>query len=72
MERLIDSMLDRIFEGLSLKLNIFLGLILTVVGIIMFCSYKKQPSKGKKIVGGICLGIGCIGVFSGIIQFLLG
>lgn len=71
MERFIDHMLDRIFAGLNLPLiNIIVGLLLIVVGVIVICFSSKPLSKGKKTAGWICIAIGCFGILSGITHLL--
>lgn len=70
MENFIDKMLENIFGGFNLQLNIIVGVVLIAVGIIVFGLSRKQSSKGKKKAGWVCIGIGCLGVLSGIVQLL--
>lgn len=71
MERFLDDMLESIFGGYNLQINVIVGILLIAVGIILFCISKNQSSKGKKTAGWICIGIGCLGILSGVIQFVL-
>lgn len=70
MEKFIDNMLEGIFGGVNLQLNIIIGVLLIAVGIIVFGLSRKQASKGKRTVGWVCIGIGCLGILSGIIQMI--
>lgn len=70
MENFIDNLLENIFGGFNLQINIIVGVLLIVVGIIVFRLSRKQSTKGKKTAGWVCIGIGCIGVLSGIVQLL--
>ena len=70
MENFIDNLLESIFGGFNLQINIIVGVLLIAVGIIMFVLSRKQSSKGKRTAGWICIGIGCLGVISGVTQLL--
>ena len=70
MENFIDNLLESIFGDFNLQINIIVGVLLIAVGIIMFVLSRKQSSKGKRTAGWICIGIGCLGVLSGVIQLL--
>ena len=70
MESFIDNMLESIFGGFNLQINIIVGVLLIAVGIIMFVLSRKQSSKGKRTAGWVCIGIGCLGFLSGVIQLL--
>lgn len=70
MENFIDNMLESIFGGFNLQINIIVGVLLIAVGIIVFGLSRNQPSKGKRTAGWVCIGIGCLGVLSGVIQLL--
>lgn len=70
MERFIDNMLESIFGGINVELNIILGVVLMMVGVIVFGFSRKQLSKGKKAATWICIGVGFLGVLSGIIQLI--
>lgn len=70
MEKFIDAMLESIFGSFYLQLNVIVGVLFIALGAIMLLLSKKRPSMGKKAGGFICLAIGCLGVFSGVIQML--
>lgn len=70
MENSIDNMLESIFGGVNLQLNIIIGVVLMVVAVILFGISRKKTSKGKKICGWVCIGLGCFGVLSGVIQLI--
>jgi len=70
MENFIDNMLESIFGGFNLQINIIVGVLLIAVGIIVLGFSRKQAPKGKKTAGWVCIGIGCLGILSGIIQLL--
>jgi hypothetical protein len=71
MENFIDSILDNIFGTFNLQINIIVGTLLIIAGIIVLGFSGKQSSKGRKTAGWVCFGIGCLGVLSGAIQLLL-
>ncbi|WP_312637299.1 hypothetical protein [Oscillibacter sp.] len=71
MERFIDNILESIFGGFNLQLNIIVSLLLLMIGIIILFFLRKQAFKGKKIAGWICIVIGCLGALSGAIQLIL-
>lgn len=71
MERFFDNLLESTFGGFNSQMlfaNIIMGALLIVVGLFLL---KKQSSKGKKTVGWICIGMGCIGILSGAVQLLI-
>lgn len=72
MEKSLDRLLEQIFGGFDLQLNLIGGLLLLVIGILVLVFSKKQSSKGKGTVGWICMGVGGLGVVSSVIQLLFG
>lgn len=70
MEDFIDNMLERILGGFSLQINIIVGVVLLIAGAVGLIVLKKRSSKGKKTAAWVCIGIGCLGVMSGIIQMI--
>jgi hypothetical protein len=70
MENFIDNLLESVFGGLNFQINLFTGVLLIGIGIILLVLSKKQPSKVKITVGWICIGIGCLGALSGFVQSL--
>jgi len=46
-----------------------MGILLVVVGIIIFAATTTM-TKGKGIATWVCIGIGCIGIVSGIVQMV--
>jgi amino acid permease len=72
MENAIDHLLENIFGGIGSQINIMFGILLLAVGIIMLAvAVKKQSSKGKRIAALVCIGIGGIGVLSGLARMML-
>lgn len=70
MERFIDNMLENIFGGVYMQINIIVGVVLIAVGIIIFGLSRKQSSKGKRTAGWVCIGFGCLCFLSGVIQII--
>lgn len=67
MEIVIDRFLDKIFNHTEiLWFNIFLGVLLIVVGGFFFI--KQSSTKGKKTAGLFSLVIGCLTILSSVIQ----
>jgi hypothetical protein len=64
-------MLENIFGGFNLQLNTIVGVLLIITGIVVLSLSKKQSAERKRTAGWICVGIGCLGALSGIIQLLL-
>ncbi len=71
MEKFVDKMLEDIFAGFNLQLNIVVGALLIITGIVVLIFSKKCSSKIKKTTGWICIGMGCLGALSGIVQLTL-
>ncbi len=71
MEKAIDNMLENIFGGFNLQLNIIIGALLIIAGIAVLSLSKRPLSGGKIAVGWVCIGIGCLGILSGIAQLML-
>ena len=71
METFIDNMLENIFGGFNLQINIIVGVVLIIAGAVGLIALKGQSSKGKRTVAWVCIGIGCLGIMSGVIQMLL-
>lgn len=70
MEKFIDTMLENIFGGMTSQLfyiNIIVGIILVIVGIFLLI---RKPTKVKRVVGWICIGIGILGALTRILLFL--
>jgi hypothetical protein len=67
MKKNIDSLLEYIFGRYGAKISLVTGIILIVSGIVIFVT---TMSKGKRIAAWVCIGIGGIGVLSGIIQMI--
>jgi hypothetical protein len=71
MENFIDNMLESIFGGFNLQINVIVGVVLLIAGAVGLIALKKQSSKGKRTVAWVSIGIGCLGIMSGVIQMLL-
>jgi hypothetical protein len=70
MESVIDNMLENIFGGVNLQINVIAGAALIIIGIIVIVLSRKKSTKGKITAGWVCIGIGCLSVLSGVILFL--
>jgi len=64
----IDSLLESIFGRFGAQISLVMGILLVVVGIIIFAT--TTMTKGKGIATWVCIGIGCIGIVSGILQMI--
>lgn len=70
MEQFINNMLESIFGGAALQINIIVGALLVLAGVVIHITMKKRPSKAKNIAAWVCIGIGCIGALSSVAQSL--
>lgn len=75
MERTLDNTVNTVLESIfgknGLQINMIFGFIILVVGIGLFLFSKNNSSSKKRTIGWICIGLGCLGIISGIIQLLL-
>lgn len=69
MKNYIDSLLESIFGRFGTLISLGMGILLVVVGIIIFAT-NTTMTKGKSVATWICIGIGCIGIVSGIVQMI--
>jgi uncharacterized membrane protein HdeD (DUF308 family) len=65
MKDKIDNLLANIFGKYSPQISLIVGILLVIAGIIVMVT---AMTKGKRIVAWVCIGIGCIGIVSGILQ----
>ncbi len=66
IENAVDRVLHSIFGGIATQVNMIFGMFMLVVGIIICLLPGKM-----KIVGFIFIGLGCLGLLSGMVQMLL-
>jgi type IV secretory pathway VirB6-like protein len=66
----IDNLLESIFGRFGTLISLGIGILLVVVGIIIFATNNTTMTKGKSIATWVCIGIGCIGIVSGIVQMI--
>lgn len=72
MEKIIENAIDNGLESISSQLHIFslgLGIVLIILGIILF--FTNKGSKGKRSLcncGIICFIIGIAAIASGLVQ----
>ncbi len=71
MEKLVDDLFEKMFGGINLQLNVIVGVLLMIAGIIMISLSKKQAVTRKRTVGWICIGLGCLGALSGVLQLIM-
>lgn len=71
IENAADRILDNIFGGIGLQVNIIFGIFMLVLGIFICVLFKNKMSKTMKIIGFIFIGLGCLGILSSVIQMLL-
>jgi len=69
MKNYIDSLLESIFGRFGAQISLFMGILLVVVGIIIFAT--TMPEGKGRIATWVCIGIGCIGILSGIVQMIV-
>jgi|GEM_PF-2015034 len=62
----IDTMLENIFGRFGPQISLCMGILLVVAGIIIFVT--KKPKGKSRIALGVLIGVGCIGILSGIVQ----
>jgi uncharacterized membrane protein HdeD (DUF308 family) len=72
MEHKIENAIDHALDSASSQLHIFsvgLGIILAIVGIILFFTGKRTKGKSSKAnLGLLCSLIGIVAIVSGIVQ----
>ncbi|CAI6082643.1 hypothetical protein PAECIP112173_03640 [Paenibacillus sp. JJ-100] len=69
-ENVVDGILDNFFVHFTTEiflLNIIGGIGLILLGFVLL---KSRASEGKKVFGWIALTVGCLGMLSGVAQFL--
>jgi len=71
MDRSIDNMLENIFGGVYLQLNIIIGILLIIVGAVSLISLKGQKRKWRTRIAWASICIGCLGTLNAIIQLRL-
>ncbi len=69
LEKTVDKALESVFGVVAPQVNVVLGLIVAGIGFVLISSAKG--SKTKHTVGLVCIGIGILGVLSGIVQGIL-
>jgi len=63
----IGSTLENVAPTLYL-LSVICGIVLVMIGFYLIIKNRNNHYKTKKIIGVICISIGFLAVFSGIIQ----
>ncbi len=58
IENAADRILDNIFGGIGLQVNIIFGIFMLVLGIFICVLFKNKMSKTMKIIGFIFIGLG--------------
>ncbi|WP_096186414.1 hypothetical protein [Evansella halocellulosilytica] len=70
IERIIDQTLANIDQQLYI-LSAVAGVLLFFIGLYLVIRKSKNNKQGMKILGQVCLGIGILAFFSGVIQILI-
>ena len=71
MGRSLDNILEKIFGGVYLQLNIIIGVLLIIIGVVSLTSLKGQNRKWKRRIAWASICIGCLGTLTAIIQLRL-
>lgn len=53
------------------KLNVFAGIVLIIIGVFLVIKQKSRPKKNRMIAATICIGIGVLAIFSGLIELIV-